>query len=41
MANLMWFKEEDVLEILLLKLSGDVPVASPTPAEEATLLDEP
>ena len=38
---LMWFEEEDVLEIPLLESLDDEPIVSPTPAEEATLLDEP
>ena len=41
MANLMWFEEEDLLEILLLKSMDDMPIASPMPAEEAALLEEP
>ena len=41
MANLMHFWEEDVLEIPLLDPADDMPVASPTPLKEATLLDEP
>ena len=41
MANLMWFLEEDILDILLLEPAGDQPLASPTPEEEATLLSKP
>ena len=39
--HLMWFGEEDVLEILLLESAGDKPIVSPTPVEEAALLDGP
>ena len=41
MANLMWFEEEDVLEIPLLEPMDDFSIASPTLEEEATLLGEP
>ena len=41
MADLMQFGEEDILEIPLLEPADDMPVASPIPAEEAALLDEP
>ena len=37
----MQFDEEDVLDIPWLKSVGDEPIASPTPVEEAALLDEP
>ena len=36
MANLMWFQEEDILEIPLLEPAYDLPIASPT-LEEGTL----
>ena len=39
-ANLMQFEEEIVLEMLLLEPTDDLPIVSPTPEEEATLLDE-
>ena len=41
MAHLMQFKQKDVLEISLLKSTDDQPITSPTPTEEAALLDEP
>ena len=41
MANLMWFEEGDILEIPLLEPTDDLPIASPTPEEEASLLGEP
>ena len=41
MANLMWFKQEDALDILLLEPMDDLPIASPTLEEEATLLSKP
>ena len=37
----MWFEEEDVLEILLLKPVDDLPLASLIPQEEAVPLIEP
>ena len=40
-ANLMWFEEEDILEILLLESIDSSPIASLTPEEEAALLGEP
>ena len=42
MAHLMWLKEEDILEVLLLKSAEDKPMASLTPMKEAALLhDDP
>ena len=41
MANLMWFEEEDVLEIPLVEPTDDLSIVSPTLEEEATLLSKP
>ena len=38
MTNLMWFEEEDILEIPLLEPADNLPIASLTLEEEATLL---
>ena len=38
MANLMWFEEEDILEILLLEPVDNLPIVFLTPEEEAVLL---
>ena len=41
MAILMWFREGNVLEILLLEPMDDLAIASLTPEEKAVLLGEP
>ena len=41
MANLMWFQEEDVLQIPLLEPVDDLPIVSLTPKAVAMLLGEP
>ena len=40
MASFMWLEEEDILESSLLVFMDDKPVASPTPTEEAALLED-
>ena len=40
-ANLMWFMEEDILDIPLLEPADDLPLVSLIPEEEAMLLSEP
>ena len=40
MAPLMQLEEKDMLESSLLESVDDKPMASPAPAEEATLLDD-
>ena len=41
MANLMWFVEEDILDIPLLEPADDCPLVSLTPEEETVLLSKP
>ena len=40
MAPLMQLEEEDILESSLLAFTDDESMASPTPVEEATILDD-
>ena len=40
-AKLMWYVEEDFLDILLLEPTGDLPLVSPAPEEEAAPHGEP
>ena len=41
MANLVQFEQDDILEILLLEPTDDLPIVSPTLEEEAAFISEP
>ena len=41
MTDLMWFREEDILDAMLFKALDDRQLASPTTEEGIELIDEP